>query len=563
MKVTWHFTHKGLSLSGGATRLFVVFALVAILWPHSATGQHTTAAKLKLAEIEQLVTHGAPDAMLGNRIQKFGIDFAPSQAIVESLRAKGAGPQTLAAIQAMIIVQRSKVLLPKGIELQPGEIMAQFRVHLFKQDGWYDPGIPITDDLYLKLFRSNTCALPGGSKAAQIMVGKTIVYPQADPNAAIFHLRATDGADGRWFRGHSQEVTIPEKSEFHPLKVRILPEGGAPEECEFYIIVIVRPPDTQGEFSAAQLREEEALTKQAAALPPPEVQPPAPAAIQTAPANHLPAQTEVSGLTWTDPATGLMWTKKDNGNDVTWQQAVDYCQNLQLAGHSDWRLATTEELQGMSDPIANVDGWRAKGNLELSSWWQWSNSQENSTGEVWNFKGRFGKWGGPHLNYSADRRALCVRSSGKVVGPATSPSRPAPPLPRPAALPRPPVQAVASPAPGSSRTNKAPAKTSRSEVHLPGGIYRFSGANVVSQGIKAQFEVHLYKQDGWFNTGIPIASQLFLNLNPTSDTRWVQLMIGSTIIDPPDPKTALGENLGKAPFCGDFEILCFRVHSFA
>jgi hypothetical protein len=61
----------------------------------------------------------------------------------------------------------------------------------------------------------------------------------------------------------------------------------------------------------------------------------------------------------------------------------------------------------------------------------------------------------------------------------------------------------------------------------------------VSQGIKAQFEVHLYKQDGWFNTGIPIASQLFLDLNPTSDTRWVQLMIGNTVVDPADPKVNL------------------------
>jgi len=102
-----------------------------------------------------------------------------------------------------------------------------------------------------------------------------------------------------------------------------------------------------------------------------------------------------------------------------------------------------------------------------------------------------------------------------------------------------PVKATTHPATGSSRTVEAPAKTFRSEVHLPGGIYRFSGTNVVSQGIRAQFEVHLYKQDGWFNTGIPIASQLFLNLNPTPDTRWVQLMIGNTIIDPPDPKTSL------------------------
>jgi serine/threonine protein kinase len=49
-------------------------------------------------------------------------------------------------------------------------------------------------------------------------------------------------------------------------------------------------------------------------------------------------QDELAGLVWTDHATGLMWAKKDNGSDVNWQQATDYCRNLQLAGHSDWRL---------------------------------------------------------------------------------------------------------------------------------------------------------------------------------------------------------------------------------
>lgn len=35
-------------------------------------------------------------------------------------------------------------------------------------------------------------------------------------------------------------------------------------------------------------------------------------------------------LTWTDPATGLTWSKKDNGSDVNWNQASEYCSTLQL-----------------------------------------------------------------------------------------------------------------------------------------------------------------------------------------------------------------------------------------
>jgi serine/threonine-protein kinase len=115
-------------------------------------------------------------------------------------------------------------------------------------------------------------------------------------------------------------------------------------------------------------------------------------------------------LTWTDPATGLTWAKKDNGYDVAWQQAADYCRNLQLAGQSGWRLATRKELVEIYNPNANVDGWRVKGNLQLSGL-EWSGSQERFLGltKAWaldfrNFKGNLYLLGDriPH-------RALCVR----------------------------------------------------------------------------------------------------------------------------------------------------------
>jgi hypothetical protein len=83
---------------------------------------------------------------------------------------------------------------------------------------------------------------------------------------------------------------------------------------------------------------------------------------------------ELATPTWTDPVTGLIWTKKDNGSDVTWKQATDYCRNLQLAGHSGWRLPTLDELQGIVDQNADVGGYHVKGNLQLSNAWQWSSS---------------------------------------------------------------------------------------------------------------------------------------------------------------------------------------------
>jgi len=124
------------------------------------------------------------------------------------------------------------------------------------------------------------------------------------------------------------------------------------------------------------------------------------------------AARELAAVAWIDPATGLMWTKKDNGSNVTWQQAMDYCRNLQLAGHSDWRLPTIDELQGIYDPNANVDGWHVKGNLQLSAW-HWSSSQGTASGEAWAFAFNDEKRASGRLGNSSYLRALCVRRSGE------------------------------------------------------------------------------------------------------------------------------------------------------
>ncbi len=40
-----------------------------------------------------------------------------------------------------------------------------------------------------------------------------------------------------------------------------------------------------------------------------------------------------------------MWQKSDNGKEVTFEQAQEYCRNLSLGGHLDWRLPKPEELE--------------------------------------------------------------------------------------------------------------------------------------------------------------------------------------------------------------------------
>jgi hypothetical protein len=49
---------------------------------------------------------------------------------------------------------------------------------------------------------------------------------------------------------------------------------------------------------------------------------------------------------WTDETTDLMWQTGDNPV-LEWLDAVDYCDNLELGGYSDWRLPNLDELRSL------------------------------------------------------------------------------------------------------------------------------------------------------------------------------------------------------------------------
>ncbi len=62
--------------------------------------------------------------------------------------------------------------------------------------------------------------------------------------------------------------------------------------------------------------------------------------------------------TVTDKASGLMWMKVDSGKlkagknkdgKLNWQEALDWAENLEYAGYSDWRLPNVKELQSIVD----------------------------------------------------------------------------------------------------------------------------------------------------------------------------------------------------------------------
>ncbi len=64
--------------------------------------------------------------------------------------------------------------------------------------------------------------------------------------------------------------------------------------------------------------------------------------------------------TITDLNTGLMWQQIPALEGMSWEEAKEYCENLELAGYDDWRLPNIKELFSISDfssgwPYLNTD----------------------------------------------------------------------------------------------------------------------------------------------------------------------------------------------------------------
>jgi len=58
-------------------------------------------------------------------------------------------------------------------------------------------------------------------------------------------------------------------------------------------------------------------------------------------------------VTVLDTRTNLMWAAKDNGSNINWANAKNYCENYRGGGYSGWRMPTQDELAGLYDPAVS------------------------------------------------------------------------------------------------------------------------------------------------------------------------------------------------------------------
>jgi hypothetical protein len=137
--------------------------------------------------------------------------------------------------------------------------------------------------------------------------------------------------------------------------------------------------------------------------------------------------------TVTDPETGLLWEQETAG-PMTWQEALAYCENLSLAGHTDWRLPDIDELQSIVEytaynpAITNPECSKYGPFPGTASGFYWSSTtQASSIGNVWgvNFQDgditTYAKTGSYYVRAvrGGEYHPLCVVDNGSGDGTAS------------------------------------------------------------------------------------------------------------------------------------------------
>jgi hypothetical protein len=118
--------------------------------------------------------------------------------------------------------------------------------------------------------------------------------------------------------------------------------------------------------------------------------------------------------TYKDPQRGLIWQDDVAAKNVKgyWDDAIEYCENLRLDGHKDWRLPTVQELYTLID--LNADDPAAieqLKNVESADYWS-ASVCVSDLADAWLVYFEDGVVN--HYAKSRKRNIRCVRSEPKA-----------------------------------------------------------------------------------------------------------------------------------------------------
>jgi len=101
-------------------------------------------------------------------------------------------------------------------------------------------------------------------------------------------------------------------------------------------------------------------------------------------ANIAPSQSDyiIGALTAIDNTTKLEWQRMDDDVPRSWDDAWDYCADLDLDSHEDWRLPQVTELQSLADYSSTIapfiDPVAFTNTNSSAIYWSATNSARNS-----------------------------------------------------------------------------------------------------------------------------------------------------------------------------------------
>ncbi len=135
---------------------------------------------------------------------------------------------------------------------------------------------------------------------------------------------------------------------------------------------------------------------------------------------RLASYTDNSNGTVTDNNTGLIWQKADDGVQRDWQGASDYCSQLSLGGHSDWRLPLPIELESIiayhgSVPAIDTSVFQGKSD------YYWASTTVPFNNYKW--QADFGTAGSARtgwMGHTGSAYSRCVRGTSTLMGPYTN-----------------------------------------------------------------------------------------------------------------------------------------------
>jgi hypothetical protein len=208
--------------------------------------------------------------------------------------------------------------------------------------------------------------------------------------------------------------------------------------------------------------------------------------------------------TVTDKKTGLMWQKSDDGQKRNWHEATEYAKSMLLAGHSDWRLPSKDELISLSSNIRPNTEIRKTyfPGIKSSDYWT-STTYENNEGDAYYVtcdggNPYSGKVSSSYSYKTGSFYVCCVRALRET---AAAPTNPAPPKPVPTKPASPPTLLQQMPA-TPSQPQSTPSLTAdlitaatRGDVAAVQALLG-RGADVNGKGPKGETALVVASQEG-------------------------------------------------------------------